>query len=264
MTRRERYCAGCFTCGNVPICSTGLQVSAVIFESISLLHLRSFLLGHLHHVPDITTNDGFLDVVALGNLLELGEFLDRRFHLGKLSKKDAEEHRISRFNYHSFQKWFLKEYSLVCEQQVVSPSAVFQRSICEFAAALVLYKRRTTDTPRADECSPKKFQQLVEGFFANIHPHLSSTLKRLLENEEGSLHWEGPTFAIRQRLEDLDAPVEAFTFSDWALAGDDEDELSSDSSDEEPLSLTAARCGQKRPTSTSHRKSLFEPNLALV
>jgi hypothetical protein len=192
-----------------------------------------------------------LDLVSLGNLLEFGELLDRRFYLGHLSSQDAEEHRISRFNYHLFQKWFLKEYVLVANGKSISPSAVFDRALCQFSAALILYKARTKEVPRAEECSPKKFRKLVEEFFANVHPELVVTLKRLVETEEESLHWMGPDFSVRQRLE-ADEENESAHFDDWKLSDDSD----SHSSSEEEF-IPAAPRGRKRVGSISDGESFI-------
>jgi hypothetical protein len=196
--------------------------------------------GNIHHIPDITKQDGFLDVVALGNLLELGELLDKRFHLGQLSKQDAEEHRIARFSYHSFQKWFLKQYVLACDESIISPSAVFDRALCQFSASLILYKRKSASVNQTDKPPPKMFQAIVEDFFSEVHPGLVNTLKQLVRSEEGSLYWTGPDFSIHDR-EECDKDAELKCFGDWKLCDDYEEKSDSSSEEEEPVPPSRGR-----------------------
>ena len=50
------------------------------------------------HVPNISTEQGLLDVIVVGNILELHKFMDRRYYNqhDSLSPSDLEEMTVAR------------------------------------------------------------------------------------------------------------------------------------------------------------------------
>jgi hypothetical protein len=144
---------------------------------------------------------GFLDVVALGNLLELGEILDRRLYSGHIPPLEAQEYNVARWTYRRFQKWIASNLVVTVQGHTYSPFAIFRQSFAEFAAALITYKRKVeekvNDIPRCTSLSIKiRIAELIK----EDHPEILHLFLPLLAAKHHSLCWDGPDFQVRQRV----------------------------------------------------------------
>ena len=80
-------------------------------------------------------------MMLLGNVCELGVFMQRRFYeAGSIPEVDIEESRIARWRYRQFQTWFQSAHVLVVNGQCYEPIVVFRRCLVEFMAALCWHK----------------------------------------------------------------------------------------------------------------------------
>lgn len=79
-----------------------------------------FLARPTSHVPDITSMEGFLDMLSLGNLIQLAQTLDLRTYAGKgaLSSQEAKPQTVAVQFYKDFMEGFLKEYEILISEEV--------------------------------------------------------------------------------------------------------------------------------------------------
>src|ERR1700675_4285611 len=106
------------------------------------------------HIPDITTHTRLCDLMALGNLCILSLILDRQSYKNGLTKEEVDEGKEARWHYEQLQMWFSKHYTITIGDWKVRPWSVFDRSLVEFAAAVVNQKYIYVDeAPIGEGCS---------------------------------------------------------------------------------------------------------------
>jgi hypothetical protein len=96
----------------------------------------------LAHIPDITTKQGLLDLIMVGNMLEFGHAFDRNIPGKKAPPAIVEERNVAMWRYRIFQSWFNKHYILDISGQGVNPCYIFSQSLISFAAAMCAYVKR--------------------------------------------------------------------------------------------------------------------------
>lgn len=207
------------------------------------------------HVPDLTTQHGFNSMMAVGNLLELGHALDRRFYEGTLSKKCMEEHNVARLNYRLLQKIFTQRYSVMVDDQLVSPMAIFKRSLMTFAGSVVVYKYRGYDEQvDGRACTPQKLHNEVAKIIA-LHFPESAWDFEYQSRKPLYMHWIGRSMHIRARLPSDRAAESSELEEDYN--GDQHDDGDEDDDDDDDESSSD---GKKDPQpSTSANSSITAP-----
>lgn len=162
------------------------------------------------HVPDISSEDGLLDIIAVGNILELHKYMDRRYYAGtkKLQASDLEEMTVARWCYRRFQKWFSATYSTMVGDEVVSPMNIFQCTLVEFAAAVVNYKSKYAgQVPLVTGCGTGKvLRNAFIEYFTSEYPELLDRFKTLADKQETIL-WSRDRITIRPRVAGASEPA---------------------------------------------------------
>jgi hypothetical protein len=92
-------------------------------------------------MPNISSPEGLLDVIMVGNTLEFAFALNRHYTAKQTPPDVAEEQHVAMYRYRLFQSWYNRNYILNVEGQYLSPSYVFNRSLITFGAALCSYFR---------------------------------------------------------------------------------------------------------------------------
>lgn len=138
--------------------------------------------------------------MAVGNVLELGHALDKRFYNDTLSKQCMEEYDVARFNYRLLRKIFAQRYSVMLNDQLVLPAAMFRRSLMTFAGALVMYKYRGYDE-NADgrDCTPEIFHIEISKIISMHFPEYVWEFDLEMKNPS-RIHWNERSIDIRPRL----------------------------------------------------------------
>lgn len=155
------------------------------------------------HIPDIRTENGLKDVMAIGNILELATVLDRRCYVGSgLHWTERLEMGTSREMYRQLQSIISLNYVLSVEGKPIRPSAVFQRSLLEFAAAVVVYKEDMHAARKIPSCSPVKVKEKMLSLFRSNYPELLPKLQSLIHRRAQYLYWTGPTISISRRTKE--------------------------------------------------------------
>jgi hypothetical protein len=180
------------------------------------------------HFPNLQTMDGLLDLMALGNLIELGYILDlRTYRKDPAAKEDHGEMIASRRWYRRIQKIVASIHVVYIKGRKTNVLSLFRRSLVEFAAALLTYKQNEhSKCPKVKGFSPEKLQATIEQYFKANYPELLQVFGRLTAKKHNYLYWTGPEFSIKLKLKEAKkarASREFFNFEDFTLYDLDED-----------------------------------------
>jgi hypothetical protein len=180
------------------------------------------------HVPDVTTFSGLCDVMALGNLCELGVFLQRRFYTeDDLDPAVLEECLAASWRYRQFQVWFHCNHTIIVDGEHVQPLAVFRRSLLEFMAAVSSYEfQMGEEAPAVHNLTAQSLLDVFTTFFEHEYPELLKTWTRLSGTHPSLFYWTGPTFEVKLR-KDTGIVAERIDFKDFQLYGGSEGEMKS-------------------------------------
>jgi hypothetical protein len=156
------------------------------------------------HIPNTCNADGLKDIMAIGNVLELATILDRRSYVGTGPHwTERIEMGSSRAMYRRLQTILAVKYVFRVGGQLIVPVAVFQRSLVEFAAAIVVYKEdmEATVGPAQGYPASRVKAKMVKLFESN-HPELLPKLLSLIDSRVEYLNWNGPPISIERRAEE--------------------------------------------------------------
>jgi hypothetical protein len=155
------------------------------------------------HVPDVTTENGLKDLMAIANILELATVLDRRSYIS------PGVHWMERVEMGSGRSMSRRLLAIIGQHFVihiggrpVAPSVVFQRSLVEFAAAVVVYKEDMSIACKVPGCPPIKVKEKMVALFESNHPRLLPKLHSLIDSRTEYLSWTGPPISITKRTND--------------------------------------------------------------
>jgi hypothetical protein len=152
------------------------------------------------HVPNMAKESGLKDVMAIGNLLELGTVVDRRSYTAALHWGERSEMGSCRWMYRKLQSLFAQRHTVTVGGKSMHPLTIFRRSLVEFAAAVVVYKEDMEGTvPKVPGCTAVKVREKTTSFFRRNYPELLPRLEELIEARTEYLYWTGPKIAIQQR-----------------------------------------------------------------
>jgi hypothetical protein len=193
-------------------------------------------LGSLH-VPDIASFAGLMDLIALGNLVELNPVLDRRAYTRHaMGWSESHEMAVARLKYRQLQVYCMKSFIMRVGGKRISLISIFRRSFVEFAAAVLVYKqnRALTGIPKVPGCSPQVFHDRLYSLFDSNYPELVPVLTQLVAKRVTCLYWTGPNIEITAKVNGLGDEDIQLDFDDLPLyvtpevAGED-DEMDDDS-----------------------------------
>ena len=165
-----------------------------------------------HHVPNLSTFDGILDLVSLCCLMELGNVLNEWSYTGG---KEKERRRLmyARKRGRKLIHWLFDQWELLDDQN--KPIDAFKEFYWPFLAqqarALVFYKQSASDQgihhseiPRM--CSVKKVKTIVEQ--SVMSPDELWNLYSQSNDVDATFAWTGTWFKVR-KIED---PVQRKVF----------------------------------------------------
>jgi len=195
-------------------------------SSIDILGLPSYRSSDITdqaHRIDPTTTEGLLNLVALGNLLEICWIYDPRTYVPKNSEQTVPAVEIAqrstiRRAYHDFQQSFAQRQHLKMDGKLVDPMTMFfQVSILHLTVSICKYKEIE---PEANQVfSPEQLRSSAISHFYMYHPSLVKLLKQELAKPVKLLpycktfNWSGPNFeVVDSRLAGLDCGNDGHDF----------------------------------------------------
>jgi hypothetical protein len=178
--------------------SSNFYSCSVVAEFYDLVHGEM-----LAHIPVISTQEGLLDVVAVGSLLEFSTVFDHHY-LGKKAFQEAtEERNVAIWRYRLFQSWFNREFVLDINGENVNPCYIFNICLVQFGVALHSYAKRWKGSPHLSSAS-KELADIILAHIRSELPDLLGTFERSLEDNPSECHWfvwRGPGFQVIPRAE---------------------------------------------------------------
>jgi len=199
------------------------------------------------HVPDIMTQAGLCDIIALGNICELGQLLQREFYVGDISAEEMEECTVARWHYRQFQLWFSIHYSMSVGETLIAPLSVFRRSLVEFMAAVVNHKYFHVDeVPPVEGCSDMELNVRVRDQLESEYPELVDCFTDLMAKCHTRFAWSGPAMEIRERQSE-DELRESLDFEDFKFFSSNDDGSTDSSSGSEHSIPVGRRLKRKAP-----------------
>jgi len=156
------------------------------------------------HVPDVQTENGLKDVMAVGNILELGTVLDRRcYSTAGVHWRELIEMGSSRAMYRRLISIIAQNFVIMVGGKPVLPLVVFARSLVELAATIIVYKEDMESAGhKIPGCSFVKVKDKMVTLFQSNYPELLPKLHSLMESRVESLDWTGPSISITRRTVD--------------------------------------------------------------
>ena len=159
------------------------------------------------HVIDISTVDGLLDLISVGNMIELSRALDDGNYTGEPMDADEEDEidaTITR--YRMFMRWFARRFSVVFGKEWVNATYVFKKRLVDFAASVLLYV--TEQQPHALRTFPD--HELTAGAMRkHLTKHFSTHWREMLpywrlQQGKASIFLSGPfpTMQIVERTKE--------------------------------------------------------------
>jgi hypothetical protein len=151
------------------------------------------------HIPDVTTPEGLLDIVSVGNILEFSAVFEPASRRGL--KEVVEERNLAMWRYRLFQRWFNSRYIIEIDGENVNPSYIFHRSLVDFGVALYFYAKRWESHAEIG-LTPVKLRELIVNHIRMDWQYLSTIFLDLLSQDlsnSHSLRWRGPNFTIVPR-----------------------------------------------------------------
>jgi hypothetical protein len=210
----------------------GYCITNTLHEGLSTMLRRIMCMWQVHydeqmtfsvpedtHIPDISTVEGLTDLMALGNVLELAQVLDRRtYQKGIINWQEQEEMAMARWRYRLLQNFFAKFFVVFANELPIHTMSVFRRSLVEFAASIIHYKRETALTaPKTTGCTPATVEAKVFAYFESNFPELLPVLRKLLARTVYSFAWSGPNLRVERRSRRVIGRRPEFNFDDLML-----------------------------------------------
>jgi hypothetical protein len=212
-------------------------------------HDNAVSLLKMAHIPDVTKARELLDLVMLGNIIELSRAFALRFEDDLNEPATIEEENTTRWKYRKFIAWFASNYIAVIGNQVVSPWYIFYRSLIDFASTVCAYKELHPDKTKF---SLEELRKSVTDHIRADWPMLQERFSQLLASPGYSFRWTGPKFEIwpRDSLPKHFTILELSELDDYPIYGvKDDQEASQDSEDRRVVLMSTKKHGgrSKKP-----------------
>jgi len=177
----------------------------------SLLHLYMFVLGA--HIPLLSSEAGFLDIVHLGIFAILSPAFDRRFYL-KPPVALVNEVAYAIRSFRSLMHVFSLRFLIFFAGTAVAATYVVDRILVDFAAAAVVFARGV-EAPNFGQGNDRgsvritfpHFLQTIKGILEEYNPDLLPFFSRRVDADHKNFLWTGPELEIVPRTEDVIAII---------------------------------------------------------
>jgi len=160
------------------------------------------------HIPSLSSEEDFLDIIYLGIFVILSPAFDRRFYF-KPSPNLVNELTYAIQNFQSLFHVFSLRFMIFVGGQAVAASYIQHRMLAEFAAAAVVLARSFQgpfgegDKDGERGISLNRFQRMVEGIILDSCVDLMPFFASRTDNDHNDFLWSGPTITIIPRSKDV-------------------------------------------------------------
>lgn len=156
-------------------------------------------------MPDIQTQDGLLDIISLGCVLEFATPLSRTRYADNYDQgtdeacSDYTEESQARSWFRVIMKMFAARYMALIDGRIIHLSYVWHRVMVGFAAALVNHMKAKKGIVKMEPgVTPGTVEKALRVHLSLDHPHLVTPFDAALKSTPAhtSLTWDGPTITI--------------------------------------------------------------------
>lgn len=145
---------------------------------------------------------GLLDVIAVGNLIELTNALDLSSYTGNTQTGSKDEKEAAQTRYRIFMRWFSHEHIVFVNKTWVTASYIFKRRLIDFAATVLHYKRVHHDEGSGVAgFTAKALQRRLHQHFVKYWPELLPAFLAAIEKPSPFMYWTGPKISILPRTQ---------------------------------------------------------------
>ena len=171
------------------------------------------------HVIDITNMDELLDLITVGNIIEFASALDHRTYDDiPISREEHLEQEFAMTRYHTFIRWFSKQFCLVIGNAVVNVSYIFKRQLISFGVTLGLYVSRehsaVQQVDRMKGITPAAVKKLIRHHIKHFWCDVLPAFDKMVENPSAVLYYVGPTIEIVAKTPDFLARAQSMTIEE--------------------------------------------------
>jgi hypothetical protein len=170
-----------------------------------------FGMGLGAHIPDMSSEVEFFDILYLGVFVTLSSAFDRRFYNGKTPSSLMAEIGYAVQHFRSLLHRFSLRFILLLDGEPVSHKYLVDRMVAEFAAASVVFSKATDVSEDGGRCCDEEkggvttemMQVHVEGILRRSHKKAFAYYSRCLDRRHKHFLWTGPKVHILPRSDDI-------------------------------------------------------------
>jgi hypothetical protein len=161
------------------------------------------------HIPDISTEEGFFDILYLGIFVILSPAFDIRFYPDEATAPALQAEMVHAVRcFHSLIKLFSARFIVLLGGEPVAHSYVFDRLLAEFAAAAVAFCKAIDET-RERASFHIEFTAMVEDVLHKSHSDVFPYYARCLDRGHKDFLWTGPKVEVLPRLDGVVSAIHA-------------------------------------------------------
>jgi hypothetical protein len=190
---------------------TGNLVSSWCFLSQLVFKLKPFAgAKRSPHIFDVTCQQGLLDMISLGCLIEFSRALDDRLYRKieeSIPQDEDDEIDAAQTRYRRFITWYQERFFIIIDGEWINPSYIFSRRLVDFASTIVLYvKEQVKDFHKAPmekhTLTVLSITKHLLTHFRGGWPDLAEAFFEVKKHPSHRLYYEGPAIQIVARKPD--------------------------------------------------------------
>jgi hypothetical protein len=163
------------------------------------------------HIPDLSSEVGFLDAIYLGIFLILAPAFDVRFYDDlKPPSILRAEYSYAVAHFFSLLHFFSLHYIILLQGELVGHFYILDRMLGEFAAAAVLFskgidesKEEGGDVGAEERIFSSDFSGHIENILQQRYPNAFRYFSRCIDRRHKDFVWTGPKLEILSRSDDI-------------------------------------------------------------
>lgn len=177
------------------------------------------------HIPDLSSVDGFFDVIYLGIFIILSTAFDSRFYGSKPPTNIEKEVYQASLHFRSLLRIFSRRYSILLEGKAMSVTYVVDRMLGEFSAAAVVFAKSIHETQ--DEgfddgdgrngVTTSMFTGRIDNILQRSYPEIFPYFSRCVDRCHKFFLWNGPEVQILRRSEEVNTSLSELASFDELL-----------------------------------------------
>ena len=156
------------------------------------------------HIPAISSEEGFFDILHLKVFIILSTAFDNRFYESeKCPPTLIDEVAYACRHFYSILHQVFQRFHILLDGVDVSVMYVMERMLAEFTATSVVLAKNLPGDQVGDNIDFSTFVEHIEGILKESHPPFFPYYSRCMDHGHKHFLWTGPQLKILPRLEEL-------------------------------------------------------------